>query len=352
MKIILFSIILLSQILFAKSVANITALRGEANIHRDGIITLAKLGSVLESKDRITTKNNTKVQIIFKDETIISLGKNSDFSIEEYLFGDTQVPIAKFGILKGAMRTITGKIGKIAPEKFTVATKTVTIGIRGTNFSVFINEDGSSQVFCTYGAISVSIAGTTYIVDQGFLLTLTSQGKVKIKEFTPVDLKQVQTQNFATSEGKANPTKNTNHQEEILNSKNNTQLDNTREESESAIIDSISEIIQTAVQEAAISQDIEIEQITETQIEAARLAAEEAARLAAEEAARLAAEEAARLAAEEAARLAAEEAAHLAAEEAARLAAEEAARLAAHAAAVEAAIRAAAEVAAPGQSYP
>lgn len=195
-KILILSILVLSINLFAAGVATITALKGSASIQRDATTLEASIGTELEQKDLIKTKENSKLQIIFKDETIITLGKNSNFSIEEYLFEDNQKPVAKFGMIKGAMRTITGRIGKIAPEKFIVKTKTATIGIRGTNFAVVVGEDGSYQAYCTYGAISVTINGEVHIVKQGFFISISPTGKVEIKEFTAQDLKEMKKKNF------------------------------------------------------------------------------------------------------------------------------------------------------------
>ena len=196
-KYILTILLLLSVELLAKNnVATITALKGNADIKRDSSLLLASIGDKLNQKDNILTKSNSKVQIIFEDETVVSIGKNSEFSIQEYLFEDNAAPIAKFSMLKGAMRTITGQIGDIAPNRFSVSTKTATIGIRGTNFSVFVEDDGSSSAFCTYGAISVAVGGVTHIVPQGFYINVSPSGKVEIKELTPKVLKAAKEKHF------------------------------------------------------------------------------------------------------------------------------------------------------------
>lgn len=198
MKILLLALLLLSTQLLA-NVGIITALKGKASIDRAGNDIPASLGSSLEKKDHVLTQDNTKLQIIFNDDTIVSLGKNSNFSVSEYLFEDGQEPIAKFGILKGAMRTITGKIGKIAPKKFSVETKTATIGIRGTNFTIVVAEDSSFTAYCTYGAISVTIDEKEYVVRQGYFITISATGKVLISAFTPKSLKEMRKIYFGIS---------------------------------------------------------------------------------------------------------------------------------------------------------
>jgi len=198
-KLLLISLLMLGSTLLANNVATVTAIKGSATITRTGSDIDAKLGSKLEEKDNIKTHENTKVQLIFSDETIISLGKNSDFSVEEFLFEDGQEPIAKFSMIKGAMRTITGKIGKIAPQKFSVSTKTATIGIRGTNFTIIAGDDGSHQVYCTYGKISVTYNSQTYIVQQGYYVDISPTGGVLIKEFNPDTLREMRVAHFGIS---------------------------------------------------------------------------------------------------------------------------------------------------------
>lgn len=200
LKRFLISVLLLgAATLFANDVATITGLVGSASVHRDTALLTASLGDKLQEKDSVITKDKSKAQIIFKDETIINIGNNTNFSIKEYLYEDTKEPVAKFGMIKGAMRAITGKIAKVAPEKFSVETKTATIGIRGTNFMLIVNEDGSIKAYCTYGAISVTFNNQVYVVKQGYVIEITFDGKVEIKKFTPQNLKDVKSRNFAFS---------------------------------------------------------------------------------------------------------------------------------------------------------
>jgi len=189
---------------FAKDVAIVTGLNGKAFIQRDGKKIEVSLGIKLQEKDKIITNQKAKVQIIFNDETVVTLGKNSDFSINEYLFEADKKPLVRFGMLRGAMRTITGQIGKVAPNKFSVTTKTATIGIRGTNFTVLVDKDGSHNVFCTFGAISVTINGVEYRVEQGFYLHLSVDGKVSVKEFSPEELKKMRENSFGKSDKESN----------------------------------------------------------------------------------------------------------------------------------------------------
>lgn len=247
-KIILLSVFLFSTLL-AKDVATITGLKGKAFVDRDGQKIELNLGDKLKEKDIVLTKEKTKVQVIFKDETIITIGKNSTFAINEYLFEENQEPVAKFGMINGAMRAITGKIGKVAPDKFMVKTKTATMGIRGTNFSVIVGEDGSYQAYCTYGAISVTIKGSEHVVHQGFFISISPDGKIEQKEFTSKDLKEMKAKNFSKSQAK----KGDGSEDGGLTASNDGQLDTTTQKEENIVVKDISDSVADAGQTADLT---------------------------------------------------------------------------------------------------
>jgi len=182
-------IFILSASLHA-SVAKITSLSGSATIERAAKSINAILGSDLESKDTIATTAASKAQLTFKDNTIITVGKQSRFSIEEYLFDTAGSSNAKFNVISGTVRAMSGKIGRIAPDKFVVKTKTATIGIRGTDFVVHVADDGSISIFCLQGSIVVRDQnGNEVIVNAGSYVTLTQNGAIDgPHEFTSTEL--------------------------------------------------------------------------------------------------------------------------------------------------------------------
>jgi len=141
-----------SMTLFA-SIAKVVALRGEAYIiHKNEKIKIT-LGSDIDTKDKIITKN-AKLQLIFNDRTIITIGPKSEFGVDEYL-NSAKKPKASFSMFRGTFKTITGKIGKIAPKRFKIKTKSATIGIRGTQLIVEATPQ-KMEVMCTQGRIIVT----------------------------------------------------------------------------------------------------------------------------------------------------------------------------------------------------
>ena len=201
---LLILLILFTNILFA-NVGKVVALKGEATIIRDNKTFQVKRDTLLKEKDLLTTKNNSKVQILFKDETIISIGKNSTFKINDYLFENKNNVKAEFSMIKGVFRTITGKIGKIAPQNFKLITKSASIGIRGTQIITQIT-DTKERIFCTEGQIEVT-QNSTYqriIVNKGEFIDMETtsinslqKNKTKTKDIKEVNEEVSVTQNKA-----------------------------------------------------------------------------------------------------------------------------------------------------------
>lgn len=161
LRYIIIGLLFLSSTLYA-SVGKIALLKGEAFLER-GVQKIAlNNGFILEEKDTIRTSKEAQIQIIFEDKTVITLGSESILSIEEYL-NDANKPKAKFKFGEGTFKTITGQIGKTAPENFTMETKTATIGIRGTTVQGSIGTKGDT-IACLSGTITVAAIGSPTLV--------------------------------------------------------------------------------------------------------------------------------------------------------------------------------------------
>lgn len=89
--------------------------------------------------DTLFTGKDSYARVKFSDGGQISLTPASQFKIEDY-HHEEQEPgkdAAKFNLLKGGLRAISGLIGKRGdPDSYGVKTQTATVGIRGTNFGV------------------------------------------------------------------------------------------------------------------------------------------------------------------------------------------------------------------------
>ena len=80
--------------------------------------------------------------IIFKDNTVMSLGNNSEITVDEYLYAPTKEQLGLVAsVTKGSLHYISGVIAKLKPEAVSIKTNLATIGVRGTRFVVRVDED-------------------------------------------------------------------------------------------------------------------------------------------------------------------------------------------------------------------
>jgi len=138
-------LIALMATLAMADVGKVAVVKGDASVERDMKIIKARNNMGLLKQDTVETAQG-RLQMHFKDNTVISLGKESRFVIKEYLYEEgSQEVAATFRIEKGFIKTITGAIGKVMPELFVLETSTTKITPHGTIWSVEVNDE--SEVY-------------------------------------------------------------------------------------------------------------------------------------------------------------------------------------------------------------
>lgn len=116
--------------------------KGDVVAIRNGKETPLHIGDKLYQRDIIRTGANSSVGIIFEDNSILSLGPKSEIMIDEYVFTPEKGRLSMITrMMKGTASYISGIIGKQSPESVKFQTPDATIGIRGTQFLVKVNED-------------------------------------------------------------------------------------------------------------------------------------------------------------------------------------------------------------------
>lgn len=135
--------------------------------------------------DRITTGNESQLQLRMKDGAMIALGANAEFIVKAYsddAAGDKKDE-AVLSLVKGGLRTITGQIDKPA---YTMQTPTATLGIRGTVFDVYVRPDGSTIVILRDGQVMVTgNAGGQQLLTQPGLATIVNKGEAPTEPALP-----------------------------------------------------------------------------------------------------------------------------------------------------------------------
>ncbi|MBM4146099.1 MAG: FecR domain-containing protein [Nitrospira sp.] len=107
----------------------VAALKGKAEIQRENRkIEAAVKGSIL-LKDTVQTKAASRAKMLFRDDSILTLGENSRLVIKDYLYAEGRKKgKTVFNLMDGKLRSLVGN------NEFEVHTPTVVVAARGTYF--------------------------------------------------------------------------------------------------------------------------------------------------------------------------------------------------------------------------
>lgn len=106
--------------------------RGERAVQPGDTVTVA---------DSVVTGANGSASLVLRDGTALVLGPKTRIELKNYAFDETsQKGNMLVSVLQGSLRMITGLISKTNPGAAAVTTKTATIGVRGTDFIVQVDD--------------------------------------------------------------------------------------------------------------------------------------------------------------------------------------------------------------------
>lgn len=121
------------------AIGYVKTVKGEAFVDSGGQAIKAVEGTPLKVSDAIRTGASGSVGITLKDNTVMSFGPSTRFTLEEYLFAPAKGDLKLGGRLaSGSLHYVSGLIAKARPEAVAVRTPTGTIGVRGTRFVVVV----------------------------------------------------------------------------------------------------------------------------------------------------------------------------------------------------------------------
>ena len=108
---------------------------GEASIQSETEVLPAQPGMPLYLGNILKTGENGSVGLTFKDNTVMSLGPNTEVTIDEYLYSPANDELKlSASLIQGTLHYISGVIAKLKPEAVSVKTPAGIIGVRGTRF--------------------------------------------------------------------------------------------------------------------------------------------------------------------------------------------------------------------------
>lgn len=181
---------------WAESIGKVVLVQGHPIVEREGQHLLLKRNDALFIKDTVITPVGSKVLFRLEDKSTISLAENTQFTLSQYDYKKgSQNSTASFEMLKGAFRTLTGKMGEQQSPSFEIHTPVATIGVRGTEFwggfifsdslDVTMLEGKGVYIKNEHGKVDITKPGEGTMVNQGMApspVSMWSKKKLKAAE--------------------------------------------------------------------------------------------------------------------------------------------------------------------------
>ena len=125
-----------------ETIGLVNEVKGKAFVLRDGQQHVPENGFKLKINDTLKTGPDAAIGVIFNDETVLSIGANSELTVDEYVFNPNQ---SRFSfvvkMVRGTAAYMSGLIAKISPESARFITPSASIGIRGTKMVIQVEND-------------------------------------------------------------------------------------------------------------------------------------------------------------------------------------------------------------------
>lgn len=122
-------------------VGQIKVAKGQVSVDRKGQSLPGRVGLPLEADDVVRTGADGSVGITMRDNSLLSAGPNSILSLERFEF-DPITDAGRFDaqLRRGTLAVVSGRIAKKTPQAMTVRTPSATLGVRGTEFVVSVDD--------------------------------------------------------------------------------------------------------------------------------------------------------------------------------------------------------------------
>lgn len=127
------------------------------------------IGMTIYEGQTINSGPDGEVHLVTEDGGIIALRPDTEYRVDEYRAEGGSADKVFTSLLKGAIRSITGWIGKHNASAYRITTPTATIGVRGTDHETTVIDKGDGDE-----------AGTYDTVNEGSTVVKTAQGEAEV----------------------------------------------------------------------------------------------------------------------------------------------------------------------------
>jgi hypothetical protein len=166
-------------------------------------------GVIIESMDVYITGSCTS-NITFKDDTKVKVTENSRLLIDDFVFDPKASDASKLALKvgMGTVRYASGQIAKNNPQQVNIKTPAATIAVRGTDFTMTVDESGQSLIVlvpsckdekdikkyelaentCKVGKIEVETLAGKVILDEAFQATFVQSATISPTPATSINI--------------------------------------------------------------------------------------------------------------------------------------------------------------------
>ncbi len=104
------------------------------------------------ARDTVATADRAALHLQFNDSTELRLGENAVVQLDDFVYRRDSADRLAVSVAKGVARFITGRM---QADRIRIVTPVSLIGVRGTDFSVWVEPDGRTTIWVTQGQIEV-----------------------------------------------------------------------------------------------------------------------------------------------------------------------------------------------------
>ena len=150
------SLLLIPAVSFAEYVGSFSRIEGRVDLLRAGATTVvpARQGDGVSTGDIIRTKSDGRAEILFKDDTTVTVASETRLKIDEYTFNpDNSRSKGMLSLLRGKLRAAVSKVKaglipvSLGSSTFSISTPTTVAGVRGSVLFVFYERGITGVVF-------------------------------------------------------------------------------------------------------------------------------------------------------------------------------------------------------------
>jgi hypothetical protein len=122
----------------ADPIGDVVSVVPEADYQRNGAVAQLSVNDFVEQNDRVITTGDGSAYIHFLDDTVLTVGVNSEVVLDKFVFDGDKAKTAVIQITHGTLRFVTGLSDHSA---YQIKTPVATIGVRGTTIDVGYEND-------------------------------------------------------------------------------------------------------------------------------------------------------------------------------------------------------------------